>query len=102
FSTDIKVLIVPQHLDPGAETRPGPGIAFDVDEKVGPRHLLPGRVIEPAINLDGTAGPITDVALRRNKGRFLFRGLCPGLVSRYRPRQGWHDTDQHAKRHGRR
>src|SRR5439155_15019098 len=45
------------------EARPRLGVAFNIDEGIGPGHRLPGRFVEPAIYLNRSAGSIADITL---------------------------------------
>src|SRR5262249_7241931 len=60
--TDVERVVIPEHLDPRAEARPGLGVALDVHERLRPRDGLPGGLIERAVDRDRARGPIADVA----------------------------------------
>ena len=65
FGGDVEVAVVPEHLGAGAKAGRGVAGALNVDEVVGPGGVLPGRVVQVAVDADGAGGAVAGVVERR-------------------------------------
>src|SRR5687767_11964020 len=50
--SDVEVVLVPEHLDAGAEARRGLCVSLDIDEIVRPGGFTPSRIVKAPVDLE--------------------------------------------------